>query len=105
VIPTMRALYPPDGDGRGLPLDLDFRLVSEVQVSDGAHAVSVRTTGLTVGYITDKAWTAPILRITASGLLTVTNDHVCAGETDWDEVDFDGTVRLNLGTHCIRHTS
>jgi hypothetical protein len=72
--------------------------VPELQNPDGAHAISARTNGLTVGYISDKAWIPPILRIVASGLLPVTNGHVWARETDWDEIDFDGTIRLNLGT-------
>lgn len=98
---AMRALYPADWDGRSLQLDLEFQILPEPRGPHGREAISVRTNDAAVGYVTDLAWLPAINRIVASGFIPTTNGQIWARETDWDEIEFDGTVRLNLGSAAV----
>lgn len=107
---NIRALLPPDWDGRGTEVRRDFELVPE---PDNPHspsrtAISVRADNHTVGYIPSEhspAWAGVVRRVVASGYIPVVPGRVYAFMAkQWDLWDGDGapptefaaTVKLKL---------
>ena len=97
----IRNLFPQPWSGLRTEITIDIELVPEPSSERGQWTTSIRSDGMTLGYLDDEtaaAWAGALRRVMASGLTPVTSGWICGH--DYDVADgrrFWGQMYLALG--------